>query len=138
MYQRNTGSYDEIPEGMKRYINNYGCHFNKKLCDEAVSRMYKKTNGKKEYIQPYSKEQVENLLKQNNIKLERGKLYDCVYVASMCQADYLGKSVPDLNHLAMFVRDMIDDPDAEEGFIFNRFYADTIFNDDPVEWEDVI
>ena len=40
MYQKESGSYDTIPEGMKRYINNYGCHFNKKLCDEAVSRMY--------------------------------------------------------------------------------------------------
>ena len=48
MYQRRTGSYDEIPEGMKRYINNYGCHFNKKLCDWAISRMYKKdASGKK-------------------------------------------------------------------------------------------
>ena len=47
MYHRNTGSYDEIPEGMKQYINNYGCHFNKKLSDEAAKRMYKDVNGKK-------------------------------------------------------------------------------------------
>ena len=138
MYNKTMGSYDEIPEGMKSYINNYGCRFNKKLCEEATRNMYKKVNGREEPIQPYTKEQVENLLKQNNIKLERGKLYDCVYVANMCQADYLGKSVPDLNHLAMFVRDMIDDPDAEEGFIFNRFIADCMFMNNPIEWEDVI
>ena len=138
MYNKTMGSYDEIPEGMKSYINNYGCHFNKKLCEEATRNMYKKVNGREEPIQPYTKEQVENLLKQNNIKLERGRLYDCVYVANMCQADYLGKSVPDLNHLAMFVRDMIDDPDAEEGFIFNRFIADCMFMNNPIEWEDVI
>ena len=138
MYQTKTGRYDEIPEGMKRYINNYGCHFNKKLCDEAVSRMYKKVNGKNEKIQPYSKEQVDNLLKQNNIQLERGKMYDCVYVACMCQADYLGKAVPDMNHLAMFVKDMIDDPDAEDGFIFNRFYADCMFMDNPIDWDECI
>ena len=53
MYQRRTGSYDEIPEGMKRYINNYGCHFNKRLYKEAVSRMYKKVGGKKQKIQPF-------------------------------------------------------------------------------------
>ena len=52
MYHTNTGSYDEIPEGMMRYINNYGCHFNKKLCKEATSRMYMDINGKKEYIKP--------------------------------------------------------------------------------------
>ena len=138
MYNKTMGSYDEIPEGMKHYINNYGCHFNKKLCEEAVSRMYKKSNGNKEPIHPYSKEQVESLLRQGNIHVERNKLYDAVYVANMCQADYLGKSVPDINHLAMFVRDMIDDPDAEEGFIFNRFIADCMFMNNPIEWEDVI
>ena len=138
MYHRRTGSYDEIPEGMKHYINNYGCHFNKKLCDEAVSRMYKETNGKKEKIQAYSKEQLENLLKQNNIQLQRNKLYDHVYVSAMCMADYLGKSVPDVNHLAMFVRDMIDDPDAESGFIFNRWFADQMFMDNPIDWDDMI
>ena len=65
-------------------------------------------------------------------------MYDAAFVASMCAADYLGKSVPDEQHLAMFVRDMIDDADAEEGFIFNRWYADTVFMNEPVEWEDMI
>lgn len=138
MYHRRTGSYDEIPEGMKHYINNYGCHFNKKLCDEAISRMYKETNGKKEKIQAYTKEQLDNLLKSNNITVERDKLYDAVYVAAMCKADYFGKSVPDERHLLMFVKDMIDDPDAEEGFIFNRFYADCMFMNNPIDWEDMI
>lgn len=138
MYHTKTGSYDEIPEGMKVYINNYGCHFNKKLWQEATSRMYKKVNGKKEYIQPYTKEQVSSLLSSYGIELERGKLWDCAYVASMCAADYLGKSVPDEKHLAMFVKDMIDDPDAEEGFIFNRFYSDTIFNNEPIDWEEMV
>lgn len=138
MYQRRTGSYDEIPDGMKHYINNYGCHFNKKLCDEAISRMYKETNGKKEKIQTYTKEQLDNLLKSNNITVERDKLYDAVYVAAMCKADYFGKSVPDERHLLMFVKDMIDDPDAEEGFIFNRFYADCMFMNNPIDWEDMI
>lgn len=138
MYHKNMGSYDSIPEGMKYYINNYGCHFNKRLCEEAVSRMYTKTGGKKEYIEPYDKQQVEELLKTYDIKVKRNKLYDHVYVANMCQADYLGKSVPDEQHLAMFVRDMLDDPDAEEGFVFNRFIADCYYMNQPVEWEDVI
>lgn len=123
---------------MKVYINNYGCHFNKKLCKEATSRMYTKNNNKKEFIEPYTKEQVDELLETNGIKLKRNKLYDAVYVANMCVADYLGKSVPDEKHLAMFVKDMIDDPDAEEGFIFNRFYADCMFMDNPVDWEDML
>ena len=71
MYHTRTGSYDEIPEGMKRYINNYGCHFNKKLCDWAASQMYKNVNGKKQYIQPYTKEQVDMLaLQEENLDLK--------------------------------------------------------------------
>ena len=78
MYHKSSGSYDEIPDGMKRYINNYGCHFNKKLCDEASSRMYREVNGRREYIKPYTKEQVEKLLDTYNVKIQRDKLYDAV------------------------------------------------------------
>ena len=120
------------------YINNYGCHFNKKLCDWAVSQMYTMVNDKKEHKAPYSKERVDQLLTANGISLENNKLYDATYVANMCSNDFLGKSVPDERHLVMFVKDMVDDPDAEPGFIFNRWYADTVFMDNPVEWEEMI
>ena len=138
MYHKKTGSYDEIPEGMKYYLNNYGCHFNKKLCKEAISRMYTVSDGKKESIQPYTKEEVEELLESYDIKIKRNKLYDSVYVANMCKADFLGKSVPTEEHLAKYVKDLLDDPDAEEGFVFNRFYADQMFMDSPIDWEDMI
>ena len=138
MYQRRTGSYDEIPEGMKLYINNYGCHFNKKLCEWAVSQMYKVVNGKKEKIQPYTKEQVDNLLKQNGVQVERNKLYDATSVMNMGKSDFLGSSIPNEQHLAKYVKDLLDDGDAEEGFVFNRFYADTMFMDNPVDWDDML
>lgn len=138
MYQTKTGRYDEIPEGMKLYINNYGCHFNKKLCDEAAKRMYTEVNGKKLYIQPYTKEQVDQLLSANSIKLERNKLYDSTYVANMCKADFLGKSVPSEQHLAKYVKDVIDDADAEEGYVFNRFYADCMFMNNPIDWDEML
>ena len=35
-------------------------------------------------------------------------------------------------------KDVIDDPDATEGFVFWRFYSDCMFMDNPIEWEDVI
>jgi hypothetical protein len=138
MYHKTTGSYDEIPEGMKYYINNYGCHFNKKLCEEASSRMYVKVNGKKEYIDPYTKEQVDNILDAYGIKLKRNKLYDAVYVANMCKADFLGKSVPTEEHLAKYVKDVIDDADAEDGYVFNGFYAKCVYCNDPIDWDDMV
>lgn len=139
MYSKQTGSYDEIPEGMKVYLNNYGCHFNKKLCEEAVSRMRTKNSlGKEVKLPPYSKDVVDNLLTTHGIKLKRNKLYDAVYVANMCKADFLGRSVPSEEHLAKYIKDVIDDIDAEEGYVFNRFYADTVFMNNPIEWEDMI
>lgn len=138
MYHTRTGSYDEIPEGMKIYINNYGCHFNKKLCDWAVKRMYKRVDGKKEFILPFTKEQVENLLRQYNIKVERDVLYDACYVMNMGKADYLGSSIPNEPCLAKYVKDVLDDADADEGYVFNRFYADQMFMNNPIDWEDMI
>lgn len=139
MFHRSMGSYDEIPEGMKSYINNYGCHFNKKLCNEAVSRMYKEDeDGEKVAIKPYTKEQVDNLLKAYKITPKRGKLYDAVYVANMCKNDFLGDAVPTEEHLAKYIKKALDDPDAIDGYIFNRFYADCVFMNNPVEWEDML
>ena len=138
MYQTRTGSYDEIPEGMKIYINNYGCHFNNKLSKEAASRMYKYSNGKKVFITPYTKDDVDRILDVYNIKLERNKLYDAVYVANMCKADFLGDAIPNEEYLAKYIKDVIDDPDADEGYVFNRFYADTMFMNNPIDWDNMI
>lgn len=132
------GGYDEIPEGMDRYINQYGYHFNKKLCEEAVSRMYKKVGGKREYIKPYTKQDLDSILDIYKIQINNNKLYDAVYVANMCKADFLGKSVPSEEHLAKYVKDVLDDEDAVSGYVFNRFYADCMFMDNPIEWDDMI
>lgn len=132
------GTFDDIPAGMKHYLNTYGYHFNKKLCKEAVSRMYYEKDGAEHKLDPYSKKDVEDILKAYGIEVERNKLYDAVYVANMCKADFLGKSVPTEEHLAKYVKDVLDDADAEEGYVFNRFYADTCFMEDPIEWEDMI
>lgn len=138
MYQKRPGSYDEIPEGMKRYLNNYGCHFNKKLCEEAVGRMYVEVNGREERLQPYTKEQVEKMLESYGINIKRNKMFDAVYVANMCKADFLGKSIPTEEHLALYVKDVLDDVDARDGYVFNRFYADCMFMDNPIDWEDML
>jgi len=138
MYSKTTGSYDEIPEGMKVYLNNYGCHFNKKLCDEACRRMTRREGGRIVPIKPFTKQEVDNMLSSFGIQIKRNKLYDAVYVANMCKADFYGTSVPNDDCLVKYIRDVLDDVDAEEGYVFNRFYADTIFMNNPIEWEDMI
>lgn len=141
MYHTRTGSYDEIPEGMKYYINNYGCHFNKKLCDEAISRMYyvdRATYQKHKLKQYVTKEDIDKLCSAYNVTINNNKLYDAVYVANMCKADFWGDSITTEEQLIKYVRDVIDDIDAEEGYIFNRFYADSIFSNNPIEWDDMV
>lgn len=123
--------YDDRPTSMKRYLKYYGMHFNKKLADFAVSKM---KHGK----QPISKEKADELLKHYNITLDNNELLDYVYVVNMGNNDFMGSSIPDEKHLAMYVKDVIDDEDGYDGIVFNRWYADTVRLGIPVEWEDML
>lgn len=131
-------SYGEYPEGMVKYLSFYGWHFSKKMAAWAVSNMYKSINGKKEYIQPYTKEKLDTLLSAMNVKIEGGNEYDALYVANMCKADYLGSSVRGEPDLVKFVDDTLNDPDGYEGMVFTRFYADCIGSGKPIIWEDML
>lgn len=131
--------YDEFPSGMKEYLKAYGWHFSKAMCEFAVSRMEKEdANGKKVKIQPFSKEEVDSKLKQYNVELKKKEGYDYVYAANMCKADFLGSSVPNEQYLALYVKNVCDDPDAYDGMIFTRFYADCIGSGTPIMWEDML
>lgn len=131
--------YDELPEGMVNYLRHYGRHFNKKLCNFAVGKMTANnpSTGELGKIRPISKEEIDSLLKTYNIELENNELYDYVFVANMCKADFLGSSVPDEQHLCRYVKDVIDDVDGYDGIVFNRWYADMCRKGTPIEWEDV-
>lgn len=131
-------SYQKFPSGMEEYLNIYGWHFSKKMCDWATSKMYKVINGVKKYITPMTKEQVETLLFNNGISLKNAKGYDCTYIANMVLADFMGSSILDEMHQAKYIKDVIDDPDAYEGMPFTRFYADCIGSGTPINWEDMI
>lgn len=131
--------YDNFPSEMKAYLSNYGWHFSKAMCEFAVSGMEKEDgNGKKVKIQPYTKDQVDALLKQYGVELKNKEGYDYVYAANMCKADYLNSSVPNESYLAKFVKDYVDDPDAPKGKTFGRFYADCIASGKPIMWGDML
>lgn len=131
--------YDNFPSGMKAYLSQYGWHFSKAMCEFAVSRMEKEDgNGKKVKIQPYTKDQVDALLKQYGVELKNKEGYDYIYSANMGKADYLGSSVPNESYLAKFVKDNVDDPNAPEGKMFGHFYADCISGGVPIIWEEML
>lgn len=138
MHRTNFTQFDEYPEAMLIYMRNYGPHFNKKLCKFATDRMTKKVNGIEQKIQPYTKSEVENILNLHQIEVKRGQLHDIVYVANMCKADFLGSSVIDDRHLALYVKDVIDDVDAPDGLVFNRWYADCCYSGIAIDWEEML
>ena len=98
----------KYPEGMDEYLSYYGWHFSKKMCDWAVSRMYRLVNDRPVPIDPISKERLDDILKRYSAKLTKDKGYDAVYVANMCKADYLGRSVKDEGSLVQFIIDTIE------------------------------
>lgn len=131
--------YDIKPEGMINYLRYNGPHFSAKLFAFAVKQMTKKDmRGIVSSVEPYTKEQVDALLKRYNITLKNNQLYDAVYVATMCRADFLGSSVTDEYHLALYVKDVIDDVDGYDGIVFNRWYADMCRKGIVIDWEEVI
>lgn len=131
---------DRRPEEMESYLSHFGWHFNKKMCEFAVSLM-KKMNpqtGKKERIEPISKEKVDELLTRYGIKLENNVLYDYVYWANQCKADTFKSSVPDEAHMALYIKDMVDDPDAPDGMAMCMWYAKMNRAGEPVEWDEML
>lgn len=130
--------YDVKPQGMINYLSYNGPHFNKKLCEFAVGLMEKKIGSMMVKITPYTKVEVDNLLRVNNVQIKGGQLYDHVYVANMCKADFLGSSVPDEKHLAKYVKDVIDDDDAYDGIVFNRWYADMCRKGIAIDWDQML
>ena len=122
---------------MEDYLSAYGWHFSKKMCEWASGKMYKKlSDGRKEYIRTYTKEQLENLAQRYGIKVNI--TYDALYIANMCKADFLNSSVIDEQHLLMYVKDVVEDGDAYDGMPFTRFYADCIGSGTPIDWEDML
>ena len=132
--------YDDMPRDMRKYLSNNGWHFNKKACDFAVSLMKKENQStkKKEKIEPYTKEQVDEVLKKYNVVLENNVGYDYVFVANMCKADYLKSSITDEHHLALYVKDTIDDIDAGDGVTMRRWYSTMVANGEMVDWEEIL
>ena len=124
--------YDDLPRAMRKYLQHNGWHFNKSLCNFAISLM--KKQGKR--LDPISKENVDKLLEQYKIQLDNNVGYDYVFVANMCKADYYGSSITDDKHVALYIKDTIDDEDAADGTTMRRWYATMVANGIMVDWDD--
>lgn len=127
--------YDILPAGMDAYLSVYSWHFSKRMCEFAVSMM-RDRNGQK--LKMRTKEEVEAILKNNNVEIENDYGYDKVFVMHMGLSDYMGSSITDEMHLAKYVKDVLDDEDGYQGIALTRFLADCSAKGVPIVWEDVI
>lgn len=128
-------TYDTMPQDMRAYLSNYGWHFNKHLCEWAISMMRDKNKSK---LSMYDREKVESMLKQHGIEIPMERIYDAMYVLHMARADYMGSSIADEAHLAKFVGDYLNDPDGYEEVALTRFYADCVGKGIGIDWSIVL
>ena len=127
--------YDHMPYGMREYLSYHGYHFSKPMAEWAISMM-KDRNGNK--LQMRTKEQVDSILKTHNAEVENAKGYDTMYTLHMAISDFLGSSMPDEAHVALYVKDLIGDKDGYDGIVFTRFLADCSAKGIPIPWGDMI
>ena len=130
----------KFPSGMQEYLDTYGWHFSKKMCEWAVSKMKRKNpqTGKEEPLDYMEKDKAEEFLKKYNVTLPDVKGYDHVYILSMVRADYFKSSIADEAHMALYVKDFFSDTDGYPTMAFTRFYADCIGKSDMPIWEDML
>lgn len=129
-----------MPIEMKAYLRNNGFSFSKKACEWAVSLLRKENQStkKEEKIEPWNKDKVDDLLKKHNITLENNVGYNYVYVCNMLIADKYKSSIPDEPHLALGIKDCIDDPDASPRLVFKQWITHMDDSGIPIDWEDII
>lgn len=120
---------------MEEYIGEYGRHFNSRLYEFAVSLMEDR-DGKS--VKPVEKEKVDAFLKSNGIELKNNLGHDAAYVFSMAKADFSGSSIADEKHLALFVKDYLDDVDGSETRAFDEFFIKTVALGIPIFWDEML
>lgn len=116
----------------EEYIDMYGCHFNKKLYEWAVSMM-RDRNDKE--VTPKTKEQVEQFLSSNGVTLKNNKGWDAPYVHAMLMADNWGSSYNTEEQVALGVKDFLDDPDGNPCKAFDHFVVDCRAKKEPIFWD---
>ena len=120
---------------MEEYLEDYGFHFNKRLFEFAVEMMADR-NGQP--LKPWDKQKSTDFLKANGVSLKNDMGHDAAYVLNMARADYFGSSIVDDPHLAMFVKDYLDDRDGSPTRAFDEFYIKTVAMGIPIFWDEMM
>ena len=120
---------------MEEYMEEYGRHFDKKLFEFAVGMMEDR-NGNP--LKPWDKSKTEEVLKANGVSIRNNYGHDAAYVMNMARADYWGSSLFDESHLALYVRDYLDDRDGNPTRAFDEFYINSAAKGVPIFWDELM
>lgn len=128
--------YDILPAGMEAYLASHGRHFSKPMLEWAASLMSDKKGNPGSVLE---KKRFDDIMRAYGLSLDRKEgFYDGLYVWAMAKSDYYGSSITDEQHLAMFVKDYIDDIDGNETRAFDEFYINCVAKGVDIPWEDLI
>lgn len=123
--------YIQTPAKEMYLAENGGWHFNKAACEYAI-QFLKDRNNKP--IKPFSKEMVDDVLKKQNVTLEKNKGWDYVYAYNMAISDMSGSPLADEKSIAQYVKILIDDPDAADGEVMACWYVKMLLRRNPIDW----
>lgn len=119
----------------EEYTDQYGCHFNKKLYEWAVSMMTDRSGNS---VSPMTKEQVNEALRVQGVTIKNDRGYDVPYVYHMLKSDCYGSSLKDDAHLALGVKDYLDDIDGYPTRAFDEFVVKCRAKKEPIFWSEVL
>ena len=95
-------------------------------------------DGKETKVKAMTYDEVEDLLKKHSVNLKNDNGYDKAYVAAMIKADNMGSSIEDEKHLALGVKDFLDDTDGYEEKAMRHWYCDMVAKGISIPWEEIL
>lgn len=129
--------YDNIPEDMRKYLQFNGFNFSDKMAEFAISKMKDKDGNP---YTPVPREKVKELLARYGVTLELDNGANSWYVCNMLKSDNWGSSISDEQHLALAVKDYVDDKDAGVGTEkpFRHFFSIYSGNGTVIPWREMM
>ena len=128
--------YDILPKGMDAYLSAHGHHFSEPMLKWATGMMKDRQGRKGEAP---DRKKFDDTMRAYGVSLERNEgYYDGPYVWAMAKSDYFGSSITDEQHLAMYVKDYIDDVDGNPTRPFDEFIINCNSKGVDIPWKDMI
>lgn len=119
-------NYDIKPKEFLNYLRYYGEHFNKKLYKFACKQLAN--------LQ-YTKDSLETLLKDHNVEIKNGTIWDILYITNWYNNLLYNSGTLNEQEIVVFLRNIFD---KESDLLFNRWYADMAKQGIAIEWEDMV